>query len=112
MADVDLVRRRVHVVEQATELGGRVDVSAPKSRASNRHIAIPGLLAEMLLARVEDRPPEALVFSAPNGGYLRNRNWRTRSGFDEAVKALGPAVTPHDLRRTFGSLARAAGALT
>jgi integrase len=50
------------------------------------------------------------VFSAPNGGYLRNRNWRTRCGFDEAVKALGQGVTPHALRPTFGSLARAAGA--
>lgn len=36
VADVDLVRRRVHVVERATEVGGRVDVSAPMSRASNR----------------------------------------------------------------------------
>ena len=50
------------------------------------------------------------MFTAPDGGYLRNRNWRTRSGFDEAVKALGLDVTPHDLRRTFGSPARAAGA--
>ena len=110
VADVDLVRRRVHVVERATEVGGRIDVSAPKSRASNRHIAIPGLLVAMLQSRVEGRPLDALVFTAPDGGYLRNRNWRTRSGFDEAVKALGLDVTPHDLGRTFGSLARAAGA--
>jgi len=41
-------------VERATEVGGRVDVSASKSRASNRHIAIPGLLVEMLSARVEN----------------------------------------------------------
>lgn len=48
--------------------------------AASIGIAIPGLLVEMLSARVEGKPPEALVFSAPNGGYLRNRNWRTRSG--------------------------------
>lgn len=64
----------------------------------------------MLTERVEDKAPDALVFPAPNGGYLRNRNWRQRSGFDDAVAALGLQVTPHDLRRTFGSLARAAGA--
>ena len=44
------------------------------------------------------------------GGYLRNRNWRQRSGFDQAANELGLVVTPHDLRRTFGTLARAAGA--
>ena len=110
VGDVDLGRRRVHVVERATEVGGRVDVSAPKSRASNRYIAIPGLLVDMLTERVEGKPLDALVFPAPGGGYLRNRNWRTRSGFDAAVDELRLDITPHDLRRTFGSLARAAGA--
>ncbi len=110
VGDVDLGRRRVHVVERATEVGGRVDVSAPKSQASNRYIAIPELLVPMLKERIDGRTADALVFTAPNGGYLRNRNWRQRSGFDAAAKALGLVVTPHDLRRTFGSLARAAGA--
>lgn len=110
VADVDLTRRRVHVVERATEVGGRVDVAAPKSAASNRHIAIPGLLLPRLEQRVAGRDRTALVFPSPGGGYLRNRNWRTRSGFDEAVEQLNLDVTPHDLRRTFGSLARAAGA--
>ncbi len=30
VADVDLTRRRVHVVERALEVGGRVDVAAPE----------------------------------------------------------------------------------
>lgn len=110
VADVDLVRRRVHVVERALEVGGRVDVAAPKSRASNRHVPIPALLLEMLKGRLEGKRPDALVFTSPNGGYLRNGNWRSRSGFNDAARELGLEVTPHDLRRTFGSLARAAGA--
>lgn len=110
VADVDLDRRRVHIVERATEVGGRVDVAAPKSTASNRYIGIPGLVLPQLTARADGRERTALVFPAPGGGYLRNRNWRTRSGFDVAVGELGLAITPHDLRRTFGSLARAAGA--
>ena len=32
VADVNLIRRRVHIVERATEVGGRVDIAAPKSR--------------------------------------------------------------------------------
>lgn len=110
VADVNLERRRVHVVERATEVGGQMDVAAPKSRASNRYVAIPAMLLPMLAERVEGKTPDALVFTAPNGGYLRNRNWRQRSGFDQAVNELGLQVTPHDLRRTFGSLARAARA--
>ena len=38
-------------------------------------------------------------------------NWRHRSGWSQAITELGlTGVTPHDLRRTFGSLARSAGA--
>jgi integrase len=110
VADLDVDRRRVHVVERATEVGGRMDVCAPKSSASNRYIAIPALLLPMLCERIDGKSQDELVFPAPNGGYLRNRNWRLRSGFDVAVCELDLDVTPHDLRRTFGSLARAAGA--
>ena len=111
VADVDLGRSRVRVVERATEVGGRMDVAAPKSRASARTIAIPPSLRGVLEARITNQTADALVFPAPDGGYLRNGNWRYRSGWVEATKELGLAgVTPHDLRRTFGSLARAAGA--
>ncbi|WP_170236165.1 tyrosine-type recombinase/integrase [Marihabitans asiaticum] len=52
-----------------------------------------------------------LVFPSPEDTYMRSRNWRRRSGFDSARASLGlDEVTPHDLRRTFGSLARMAGA--
>lgn len=65
----------------------------------------------MLDRRTTGRHREELVFPSPVGAYLRNGNWRRRSGFNEGVKTLGlDGTTPHDLRRTFGSLARAAGA--
>lgn len=98
------------MVERAAEVGGRIDVAAPESSASNRYIGIPELLLPSLTSRMSGRDTNSLVFTAPGGGYLRNRNWRTRSGFDEAVAELGLGITPHDLRQTFGSLARAAGA--
>lgn len=110
VADVDLARRRVHVVERATEVDGRIDVSQPKSKASNRYIGIPSMLADLLGQRIEDKSPEDLVFPSPEGSHLRVRNWRRRSGFDSARIGLGIIATPHDLRRTFGSLARMAGA--
>lgn len=110
VADVDLVRRRVHVVERATEVDGRIDVGQPKSRASNRYIGIPSMILGQLEARVRGKAGTSLIFPSPQGDYLRSRNWRRRSGFDEARESLGLEVTPHDLRRTFGSLARMAGA--
>lgn len=111
VADIDLARRRVRVVERATEVGGKMDVSAPKSRASTRHIAIPSLLLVQLERRPSGRAPEALVFPAPDGGYLRNGNWRRQVRCSTVTSEIGLAgITPHDLRRTYGSLARLAGA--
>lgn len=111
VADVDLARGRVRLVERATEVGGRMDVAAPKSRASRRSVGIPASLRPTLEERTAGRPSDALVFAAPDGGYLRNGNWRRRSGWAQAVEDLGlDGITPHDLRRTFGSLARSAGA--
>ena len=95
VSDVDLVRRRVRVVERATEVGGKMDVSAPKSRASKRHVAIPALLEPSLRSRLSGKPHDALVYSAPDGGYLRNGNWRSRSGWAAATRELGlDGVTP------------------
>ena len=111
VADVDLMRRRVRIVERATEVGGRIDMAAPKSRTSARHIAVPGLLLPVLQTRTSGRKPEASVFPSPEGDYLRNGNWKRMVRWDQVTQDLDLAgVTPHDLRRTFGSLARMAGA--
>lgn len=108
--DVNLDRRRIHVVQRATEVEGRIDIDQPKSRAGHRYVPIPARVVPLLEARMAGKSHEGLVFSSPQGGFLRSRNWRRRSGFNRAAASLGMAVTPHDLRRTFGSLARMAGA--
>jgi len=38
------------------------------------------------------------------------RNWRRRPGLDNALESLAMVASPHDLLRTFGRLARMAGA--
>lgn len=76
VGDVDMTRGRVRIVERATEVGGRMDVDAPKSRASAREVAIPAFLREVLSARIDGREVGDLMFPAPGGGHLRNGNWR------------------------------------
>jgi integrase len=108
--DVDLAAHRLAVVERSTEIGGRLDTAAPKSGKA-RQVAIPRTVARVLAARIEGRPPEDLVFTTPRGQPLRNLNWRRDVRWNQVCEELGlDGLTPHDLRRTFGSLARLAGA--
>lgn len=45
----------------------------------------------------------------PRVDYLRNGNWKRMVRWDQVTRDLDLAgVTPHDLRRTYGSLARGA----
>ncbi|MBQ1027754.1 tyrosine-type recombinase/integrase [Micromonospora sp. C95] len=61
-------------------------------------------------AHVAGKRREDLVFTASNGGPLRNINFRPRV-FAPAAASVGLAgLTPHDLRHTAASLAVAAGA--
>jgi integrase len=109
VARVDLARRRVHIVESVSEVGGRLEWGPPKSHA-NRVVPLPPSLTEPLAERVTGRRPEELVFTAPHGGAVRLGNWR-RDVFDRACRLAGvEGVSPHDLRHTAASLAIAAGA--
>ncbi|MEV5936844.1 tyrosine-type recombinase/integrase [Streptomyces sp. NPDC052079] len=62
--------------------------------------------------QTEGRGGEQLLFTAPQGGPLRARNFRQRFFAPAVVKAgLGHLkVTPHKLRHTAASLAIAGGA--
>jgi len=44
-----------------------MDVSAPKSRASARQVAIPAFLRPVLISRVDGKQVDDLVFPAPGG---------------------------------------------
>jgi integrase len=110
VCDVDLAARRLSVVERSTEVGGRLDTAAPKSGKA-RQVAIPRTVARVLAARIEGRPADDLVFTTPRGQPLRNLNWRRDVRWNQVCEELGlDGLTPHDLRRSFGSLARLAGA--
>jgi len=97
------------VSESVTEVRGRLTWSTPKTHQT-RSVPVPSTLATRIEELVDGRDPDEPIFSAPGGGVLRLRNWRTRV-FDPARDAAGlQDLTPHDLRHTAASLAIASGA--
>jgi integrase len=104
---LDLLGRRVEVVEAATEVNGRL-AWGPTKTGERRIVPLPRFLAEQLGAYLADRPhsPDDLVFGMPQGGPLRASKWGERY-FRPAVAPAGLAegLRVHDLRHTAASLA-------
>lgn len=106
---VDLLRRRLEVVEAVTEVNGQVVFGTTKTH-QRRSVPIPRFLVDELAAELQGKGPEDLVFTSPLGEVLRNTNFRPRF-FDPAAARAGlTGLTPHELRHTAASLAVAAGA--
>jgi integrase len=106
---LDLMRRRIDVAEAVTDIGGEFVFGTPKTH-QRRSVPLPRSLVDPLTEHVAGRGPDALVFTAPGGGVLRNHNFRRRV-FLPAAELVGvPGLTPHDLRHTAASLAVQAGA--
>jgi integrase len=61
--------------------------------------------------RVSGRPPGAPAITSPNGALLGLENWKRSTQWRVAiVKIDRPKMRVHDLRHTYASLARRAGA--
>lgn len=110
--DVNILRKRIHVNRAAVEVGGVIEVGAPKSW-EKRTVPFPAFLLQPLEDRMKGKATDGLIFSTPTGGYLRRAksDEDAQSWFARAVRAAGlPRLTPHDLRHTAASLAIASGA--
>jgi len=109
---IDMLHCEIRVTETVTELtGGDRFAGAPKTAAGRRSVAIPphliGVVEEHLrtVAPVQD----ALVFSAPEGGYLQRHNFRHRVWLP-ALQTTGLGFRFHDLRHSGLTWAAASGA--
>ena len=129
VADVDMLRRRLHVRRNAVNVGGTVQVGTPKTH-ERRTVPFPKFLAEHLAAACQGTGRDGIVFPAADGGYAKSPGMKTwfdgavtrciaaaeaartaeREADREPVTAVFPRVTPHDLRHTAASLAVSAGA--
>jgi integrase len=121
---VDLLHRRLDVVETAVEVRGHVTIGPPKTRAGRRSVPLPRVAADALTAHQKARGGDGLVFPAPDGGPGRAGLFRRRFWYPATVAAGLGELTPdehtgrehytglriHDLRHTAVSLWIAAGA--
>ncbi len=109
--DVDLKARRIRVRRSITQVGGKLVEGNPKSAAGRRSIPIPERLMTALTTRVAGRRPGEPAITSPMGSRLGLENWKRSVKWREVIVEIGrPNLRVHDLRHTYASLARRAGA--
>jgi integrase len=111
--NLDLVARTVRVVENSPEVGGRKYIGPTKTskpRTVRFGTGLAAILKAHLSAYGAPLDPESFVFTSPEGGQVRQNNFRKRI-FQPAAKRAGidPVPTVHDLRHTAASLMARAG---
>jgi integrase len=133
VADIDVLRRRIHVRRNAVALGGGdVAVGTPKTH-ERRTVPLPRFLIDPLAAACRGKGRDDIVFpAARRGAYAKPPGagtWfsgavlrcvtaaetaraeeRCSRPERDQVTPVFPRVTPHDLRHTAASLAVSAGA--
>ena len=113
--DIDIQAGTVTIARQHVQLdtGGLV-VTAPKSRASARTVAIPATILPAIRGHLDGcvrQSPDSLVFTGSRGGVLRRSNFRRAVKWSYTVEAIGvPGLHFHDLRHTGNTHAAATGA--
>ena len=111
--DVDFLRRRLVLHENAVAVGGRTHVGTLKTGHS-RSVALPAFVVDELAATCAGKDRDDLIWPAQDGGYLApptNKSWLA-GAVDRCQKAdkTFPRITAHALRHTAASLAISAGA--
>lgn len=114
VSDVDFLRRRIMLHENAVTVGATTYVGSLKT-GKNRNVALPGFVADALAKSCEGKGREDLIWPSVSGDYLGppagNKSWL--SGAVERCQAadpMFPRITAHALRHTAASLAISAGA--
>lgn len=125
---VDLLRRRIEVVETITEVRGQmVHKKYGKTGAARRTVPIPSHLVDVLTAHMPGLGPNDLVFTSAEGTPLRRSNLHAKvwqpatiaAGLGERVerpteakpkRTLYEGLRFHDLRHTAVSFWISAGA--
>ncbi|KHK98324.1 integrase [Microbacterium mangrovi] len=111
--DLDMLRKRVSVQENAVRVNGQIAVGTPKTHHA-RSVPFPEFLAGPLATSCDGKARDSLVFG--NGRVYLSQPTHRDAWFTRSMRQLResdpsfPAVTVHDLRHTAASLAISAGA--
>ena len=109
--DVDLDARRIRARRSITQVGGKLVEGNPKSQPGRRSVPTPQRLVPMLKGRIDGRAPEARAIASPRGSRLGLENWKRSVHWSTAIAEIGrEKLRVHDLRHTYASLSRRAGA--
>lgn len=110
--DVEPLRRRIHIEQNAVMVGRKIVVGTPKGHEA-RTVPYPRFLVDPITAACAGKHIDDLVFPGEDGNYMRpaRGDETSYSWFAQAVRAAGvPRISPHDLRHTTASFAVSAGA--
>jgi integrase len=106
--DVEFLRRRLNVHENAVQVGTRHAVGPTNGRKA-RSVPVPAFVLDELSVQCNGKTPGDLVFPSRGDRYLQRPKSAT-GWFQAAVTRAGvQKVTPHDLRHKCASLAVSAG---
>jgi integrase len=114
VGEVDFLRRRITLHQNAVTVGRKVHVGTLKS-GHHRTVALSSFVVDELAATCEGKSRDELIWPARDGGYLGppagNKSWLS-GAVDRCRAADGtlPRITAHVLRHTAASLAISAGA--
>jgi integrase len=113
VSDVDFLRRRITLHENAVAVSGTVHVGTLKTGRS-RTVPVPAFVVDALSAACVEKSRGDLIWTARDGGYLAPpgvKSWLSSAvARCMAADEKFPRVTAHALRHTAASLAISAGA--
>lgn len=109
--DWDTHRKRLHVQQNASFAGGKVEIHTTKTKKSERTIPVPASIAVLLDQAACNREPQDFLWTSAQGQIWRPGNFRRRSRWRQAVTNIGyPNLRLHDLRHSYASIVRHTGA--
>ena len=109
VGDIDLSQNKLRISKSFSEVSGRLILGTPKNGES-RTLVLPQTTLANLVPHLQGKASHDLVFTAPQGGPIRQANFRRRI-WVPLLKATGnKGLRIHDLRHTAASLAIKSGA--
>ena len=110
VCDVECATGCVSIRQNRVIVAGRVVTKTPKTRRSERQVAVDGISVGLLTSRLQSATnPDGLVFTSAGSAEGLDPGWVSRR-FKQLVVAAGlPVIRFHDLRHTSATLGLSRG---